>query len=185
MDHAENTLRASVKALTDVVMPAIDPADAQALDQLRLVIAGLDFLGERLNLLPDRERFELDHNLALARALLAAGAAVSAIPRSPLDEAIVIGAEVSGNSHATGAAVRAASTGLAAAVCDFVRHAAHADRAARHRIDLCVIAASRQWAAVDRAWYLPLGFDPEPATVNPVEVMMASQSVTHHEEKAC
>jgi hypothetical protein len=176
MDHAENTLRAAVKGLTDVVAPAVDPADAQARDQLRLIIAGLDFLLARLNLLSDRERFELDHNLALARALVADGTSGSAAESARLDGAIATGAEVADDSHPAGAALRSASAALAAAVRDFVRRAAHADAATRDRVERRVIAATREWAAVDRAWYLPLGFDPEPDAVAAVDVVLAAPS---------
>ncbi|HEV3227331.1 MAG TPA: hypothetical protein VGZ52_10865, partial [Acidimicrobiales bacterium] len=78
--------------------------------------------------------------------------------------------------HPAGAALRSASAALAAAVRDFVRRAAHADAATRDRVERRVIAATREWAAVDRAWYLPLGFDPEPDAVAAVDVVLAAPS---------
>ena len=185
MDHAENTLRAAVKGLTEVVAPAVDHADAQARDQLKLIIAGLDFLLARLGLLSDRERFELEHNLALARGLAAESESASAdgadglaYGRAALDDAVAVGAEVAGDPHATGETVRSASAALAAAIRDFVRQAADADADTQRRIDLRVLAATREWAAVDRAWYLPLGFDPTPDEVPAVETLLAV-SVSH------
>jgi len=43
IDHSENTLGAAIKALRFTVAPAVDPGDAQAVEQLRLTIDFLDF----------------------------------------------------------------------------------------------------------------------------------------------
>ena len=104
MDHVDNALRASIKALEEVVAPAVDPADPQAGEQLRLVIHTLGFLRERVDHIHARARFDLRHNLGLASALLedapalrdpiAAGTALAANPDAPTAELRAGAAEV-------------------------------------------------------------------------------------------
>src|SRR3954452_4273924 len=89
----DNALGAAIRALEEVVAPAIDPADPLAAEQLVLVIDSLRFLRERLDHLHDRARqfvlvtlarpslrerldhlhdrarFDLRHHLTLARAI--------------------------------------------------------------------------------------------------------------------
>lgn len=65
---------------SDVVQPALDPADPLAAEQLRLAISYLEFVRTRLDYMPSRRRFELRDNLALAQALLSiAGDAVNGL----------------------------------------------------------------------------------------------------------
>lgn len=70
-DYTDNALLASIKALNEVVLPALDPSDPLATEQLRLVAGFLKFLGARLPYVHDRNRFELEHYLALAGRLAA------------------------------------------------------------------------------------------------------------------
>lgn len=46
-EHADRALDAAVKALSQVVAPAVDPEDPLAVEQLRLVISWLPFHGQR------------------------------------------------------------------------------------------------------------------------------------------
>src|SRR5215211_3836511 len=109
MDHSDNALRAAIKALEEVVAPAVDPADPLAAEQLTLVIDSLRFLRERLDQLHDRARFELRHHLALAHAVAddATGA---------LDEEVEAATAVYERAGARTPELRASAAGLAAAL---------------------------------------------------------------------
>ena len=87
-DHSENTLRAAIKCLRETVTPAVDPNDPQATEQLRLTIDFLEFLRTRLYDIHARHRYELGHQLDVARGLLDDAALVSAHAHAALDAAV-------------------------------------------------------------------------------------------------
>ena len=168
MDHSENTLRGIVKALTDVVAPAVDPTDALAQEQLRLSVDYLNFLRTRLDHLYDRERFELRHNIAMANTIqvaLPGGAANGEKLAAALDHA-------NRTYSATGLGInvlRAATADLGAAIRDVVRASANYDEPVRRQLNIAVLDATDDRVRLERAWYLPLGFDPSPAEVSSLE----------------
>ena len=112
-DVTENGLRAAVKALTDIVAPAISHTDPLANEQLRLVVDYLEFVRRRLDYLHDRDRFELDHNLAMARALDALGVPGSGTTMALLKSAIQDGAPAQAFPAASSPALKSAAAALA------------------------------------------------------------------------
>ena len=173
MDVTENGLRAAVKALTDVVAPAIDRNDPLAAEQLRLVVDYLQFVRNRLDLLYDRDRFELQHNLAMARTLKVLGAPLTKGTASQLETAISEGGEVQARVGASMPALKTASAALAAAVRDLIREAGSFEPMVRGKIENCVLQASEERITFERAWYLPLGFEPAPQELAPLAQILA------------
>jgi len=167
MDTTENTLRAVLKALDDVIAPAIDPSDGVAREQLRLVTDYIRFVQLRLDHLGDRERFELRHHLGLGRQLQALAAPASESVRHALDEAIATGAGLLAGTHSM-ADLRAANAALAGAARRLVREAAGYPAGPRRAIEMTVLDASDARIDFERSWYLPLGFDPAPAEARPL-----------------
>jgi hypothetical protein len=163
MDHVDNALRASIKALEEVVAPAVDPADPQAGEQLRLVIHTLGFLRERVDHIHARARFDLRHNLGLATALLEDAPAL----RDP----IATGTALAASTDAPTAELRAGAAEVAAAIRTVVRDA---DEDVRRRIELRVVAAAQQRIELERSWHLPQGFDPDPASVLPLAAALSA-----------
>src|SRR4051812_7816939 len=113
-DYTDNALLASIKALNEVVMPAVDPADPLAREQLRLVTGFLEFLRVRVAHLHERRRFEFQHQLALGRRLMP-DAAVSAEVAARLSAAIVHAEAVEADRKESVDALREATAELAAA----------------------------------------------------------------------
>jgi hypothetical protein len=157
MDHADNALRASIKALEEVVAPAVDPGDPLAAEQLQLVIHTLGFLRDRIDHIHARARFDLRHDLGLASALLDDAPAL----RDP----IATGTALAADPDTPTAALRAGAAMVAAAIRTVVRDA---DDSVRRRIELRVVSAAHQRIELERAWHLPQGFDPDPASVSPL-----------------
>lgn len=175
-DVTENGLRAAVKALTDVVAPALSASDPLAHEQLKLVVDYLQFVRSRLDFLYQRDRFELDHHLSMARAVEPIDAPWPASEARALAAAIQTGAAALMNPASAASALKAASAALAAAVRTRVRAAASFDTAARGSIERAVLDASEQRIAFERAWYLPLGLDPVPGEVAPLASFFAGVS---------
>ena len=118
MDHTLVGLHAALRALEDVVAPAVDPSSAQARDQMRLVVDYLRFLSQRLDHLPERHRFELAHHLQLARSLKKTAPPGAS---ADLESAITQGEAVSTRIGATAKAITATTAVLAAAASSLVR----------------------------------------------------------------
>lgn len=173
MDLTENDLRAAIKALADVVAPAVDPKDALANEQLRLVTEYLRFLRQRVDLLHQRDRTELQHHLDMARALLALDAPCSPALRRSLQASEEAGSRLFDAAGATGQQLKAATAAIAAAVREGVRECATWAAPARDRWERCVLDASAARVAFEQAWYLPLGFEPAPAEVPSLESLLA------------
>jgi len=166
MDHSDNALRAAIKALSEVVAPAVDPTDSQAGQQLRLVIDSLDFLRQRLEYLHDRERFDVRHHLALARAV------VEDADADGLRDAISSAERVSRRPEARTVELRAATAALAAELRNVVRDVADADPAVRSRVERRILEGTRERIEADRAWHVSQGFDPDPGSALPIEVAL-------------
>ncbi|WP_137919908.1 hypothetical protein [Hydrogenophaga sp. 2FB] len=158
MDHTDVGLRSAIRALNDVVAPVVGKEHAQAHDQLRLTTDYLAFVIERLPHLHQRDRFELSHYLAMARDVHAALPVSSAPALAAAMDAAQQMLERAGPSTA---AVRQATADLSAAVS-----------AVQREVERAVLHASEQRIAFERAWYLPLGLDPDPHDVQPLAVFL-------------
>ncbi|MGE0233584.1 MAG: hypothetical protein AB7O39_00375 [Flavobacteriaceae bacterium] len=169
-DCTENDLRAALKALDDVIAPSIDAADPLAGEQLRLVVEYLAFLKSRIEFIADRDRFELAHNIALSRALAADAGKIDAGLAVQLEAAGDMARSVFETAGSGSAAMKRSAAMLAALIRELVRKAQHADVDARTRIERTVLDVSGARIEFERAWFLPLGLDPAPAEVEPLEI---------------
>lgn len=171
-DVTENDLRAAIKALVDVVAPSVLTTDPLANEQLRLVIESLEFIRTRLNRLYDRDRFELSHHLAMSRALKGLLVNLSPATAALFDRTLAIAEQVETRAGASTDDLKAATAGLAAAARELIRESASMPAAVRSQVDRCVLACSEERIAFDRAWYLPLGFDPAPSEVRSLDAIL-------------
>lgn len=179
-DHTDNALRASIKALNDVVLPALDPADPLAMEQLRLVASFLEFLRGPLPYLHGRNRFELSAYLELGRRLLPEARLCSAEVVASLESGIAAGAALLMRADASIDAMQSATAELSAAISALVRVVASADDAVRHRVEQAVVSASKPLLDMERSWALPQGFELDAASLPPLasalEVVQQSPS---------
>ena len=172
-DHSENNLRAAIKSLTDVVMPAVDPDDPMAREQLALVVAFLEFTRSRIYDIHARQRVELDHEIALARAVGEHAGAVSPAAADRLAAAVDAATRTLGDPHSGTRELRDAARSLGATVRGVIREARGADPAVQERIESCVCERSGPLLALHSAWYAPLGFDPEAGAAAPLAELLA------------
>lgn len=158
-DYTDNALLASIKALNEVVLPALNPADPLAGEQLRLVTGFLKFLRARLPLLHDRARFELEHNLGLGLLVAADARRASETLASRLDAAIAQARAVLDQPVASAEALREATTALTQAISGLARVVATAEPDLRRRVEQAIVGGSRAWVDMQRAWFVPQGFE--------------------------
>lgn len=168
---------AMLKAMTETVLPAVDPENQLAVEQARLVIGMLNLMAVRLPLLARYDRAELESQVALA-ARLAAVSRGGPATRAALES--------------MAAAERAATAVLAAAGTDpgdlerrlleirgsigAVVRALHEDgeAASRGAVDRAVVEAARIDVERARAWLLPQGWESAPADLPPLEELIAA-----------
>jgi hypothetical protein len=182
----EIQLQTMIKAMVDTVLPAVDPQNALAQEQSRLVIGTLTLMSEQLPLQVRFDRDELTRMIAFAEELGAAlqdcsgtvAQALSALTpsgaagRSLLSRPAADPAEI----IAVARAIRAASDHLIDVV--FADECARAYRANLRRV---VLDHSRREILRDRLWTRSQGFEPDTEDLPTIESVLlpsASGSVT-------
>ncbi len=162
MDQTDVGLKSVVKALTDTVAGAIDPADHLAREQLRLAASYVDFVRKRLDFIHARERYDLKHYSSLARQLLAIGlprnmGAIAEL-RFHLDAAKALLEDPDARTDRT----RATAMELAHAVSLVIQEVHETSTPHAVVVDRAVLSASEEKLEMERIWYQPVGFDPAP-----------------------
>lgn len=141
-------LAAVAKSLADNVMPALDPANAMAVEQLHLALATLAIIRQRLPYLHAYLRRDLADNIALARETGSDERAIAA------SEAVLASAALS--PQMIEAQVRVLKEAISAAIDAARGTPAEADIAA------AVLAAQGPMIQRMRSWAIGMGFEPDP-----------------------
>lgn len=160
-------LKTALRALTEVILPAVDRDNALAIEQTQVVIGLLQLMASRLPLQFRYDCDELARLLTLCRALpdsedaaLAAaidgGSAVLARARSGPDEVV----------HAI-RELRAASGAVIGA------RYRDGDAATRAALSAQVLAHAEQQLLRERAWFTPQGWELDPDSVPAIEDLLA------------
>lgn len=178
MDHSDTGLRAVCKSLTDVIAPSLPADDPLAREQLGLIVHYLGFLRSRLDHLHARERFQLADARALAARVR--DAARDALDAAALESAIAAADKLLAAPWASTRDLREGTARANHAVSVIVQSAPGLPAEASRRIALVVIAGTEDRIAMERAWYLPMGLDPAPAEVPPLEDLLRRHA-GHHE----
>lgn len=164
-DAIDNGLLAAIKALEEVVAPAVDSTNPLAGEQLKLVSRYLGFLRSRLQYVADRDRFELNHYLGLARELEPYASETTIPSAGQFAQVIELGDLMRDRTGATTQELRHAINELTITVSMFVRHSTTMQADVIERVEAAVVRASKSLFDVQRAFYLPMGFEPDPHLV--------------------
>ncbi|HSW19135.1 MAG TPA: hypothetical protein VLJ86_18090 [Ramlibacter sp.] len=168
-DYTDNALLASIKALEQVVLPAVDARDPLATEQLRLAAGFFKFVRARLDLWYPRHVFELNHYLELAQMLREDARALSDAVAERLESAIEQACAVKAASVPLPADMRRATATLSECASAVARIAAAGDAQLRRRVERQVLAHSKRWVDMQRAWFLPQGFELRPDALPSLE----------------
>jgi len=173
-DHSLNALRAAAKAMEEVVLQAIDPSHPLAREQATLVAKYLRFFEQRLDYAQQRNRFELAHYLALGKDSMDDARAVSPAVAQALGDAVRQAQALVDDAGARPSGLQAAAQELGGVLTALLRTAAAVDAQACGRIESRVLGASRRLLDMQRAWFLPQGWEPDPAAVPPIDKAIAA-----------
>ena len=156
----ELQLQTMIKAMTDIVLPAVDADNRLAQEQARLVIATLQLVAKRLLIAYRYDRDELTRYVALAADLLSAATpqlAGEVVTR--LDLLAAQGAEVLARARAEPLELETAVVALRASVGQLTE----ASRAAHDpTLGRLVLAAAKVELDRERALVVDSGFEADP-----------------------
>lgn len=161
-------LQSAIKALTDVVLPAVDPANKLAQEQCRLVIGTLGLMAQQL---PLSFRFgcdELSRLLRLAEVLrdAAQGGPNTTACVEKMSQTAAAASHTLDRAQAGPDAIEQAIRELRAATSLVVRSSfVDGNEAALKQVQDAVLAAAREQLLRDRSWVLPQGWEPAPDAV--------------------
>ncbi len=174
--RAEIQIKSMIKALTDVVLPAVDPVNQLAVEQTRLVIGMLSLMAKQLPIQFQFDRDELQRLLDFTRALLADQAPepgyASALRQ--LAETHRASAEVLERCLVDPATLLQAIHQLRAATSDLVAAVpATNDPALIERVERAVMDLSKEQLIRDRSLLLPQGWELDPDAIPAIETLLA------------
>ncbi len=176
--HPSLQIQSMIKALTDVVLPAVDPANKLAQEQARLVVGTLNLMAQQL---PLRFRFdcdELSRLLQLADVLrkAAQGGAGTAACVERMGRAATAASRALEQAQAGPDAIGQAIRDLRAVTSQVVRSAyVECEGAALKRVEGAVLASSKEQLLRDRSWVLAQGWEPDPEAVPKIRNLLEAR----------
>lgn len=168
-------IKSVIKALTDVVLPAVDPGNQPAQEQARLAIGLLHLLAQQL---PVQDLFDRDelHRLLDCSSRLQATARGGSGTQNALAElaAVTDAAQRALGVAWTGAdvilhSVRALRGATGALVTQMYRDG---EAACRDRVRDIVLSMSKDQLLRERAMMLMQGWEPDPAAIPPLASLL-------------
>ncbi len=160
-----------IRAMEQAVLPAVDAENRPAREQAGLVVAMLRLLQDRLPLAYRYERDELDRYVTLATDLLPLLAG-SDRHAAPIAAALDAGSTVLARAGADPASLRERVLALRQAVGDLARAAPQSGSEPAAAIRRLILEAARVQTERERAWLMPVGFDPPSCGIAPIEAQL-------------
>lgn len=164
-----------LKAMTDVVLPALDPNNRLAQEQSQLVVGMLNILAQRLPLMYRYDRDELARSLALVdtlrdqvKHLPAANDALHLLERTAEN-----GREVLDRAKADPSELEAANFELRAKVGSLISAIYEgADMSQLSHVSKTINAHAKEQLLRERAWVILQGLEPDAKSVPALETLI-------------
>lgn len=169
-------IQSILKSIADVVLPAIDPGNKLAQEQMRLCMGLLDLMARQLPLQFRFDCDELTRLLALAQRLRALSTPEQVQPgtRATLARDIDRASDVVARARAEPDEVLTAVRALRAVTSTLVREACqHGDAASTQAIERAVMDSSQQQLLRDRAWLIAQHWEPDPQSLPDIASLLS------------
>ena len=171
----EIQIRAMIKAMVDVVLPAVDPEQKMAQEQARLVIGTLGLIASRLPVAYRFDRDQLDRYVSLSRELVAldkangeGGQAVS-----KLESLAERGADVLSRARAEPSELESTVFDLRAEVSSLLQTLHKSSSPEKwNKVNKLILDASKTELDRERALVVAMGFEPKPGSIPPIESLL-------------
>lgn len=170
-DHTSNAVGAAIRAMNELIIPAIDRSDPLALEQATIVAGLLEMIESRIDYVADRNRFEARHYLGVGRRVLPSALIVSKRIGQELRDAIDHADSMLRSPDSTVSDIRSCTATLAGTITALVRasSSAGADVSARHTIETTILIDSKELLDAQRSWFLPQGWEKDSTKVPSIE----------------
>lgn len=164
-----------IKAMTDVVLPALDPNNKLAQEQGQLILGSLHLIAQRLPLQYRYDRHELGSFLALAEQLeqMSSGAPELAVSIAALRASSKQGREVLARAGAEPSELESANLAMRDSIGAITQAgSALPDDARRKRVESAVMAHAREMLLRERAWLAMQGWEGKNVPLPDVESLI-------------
>lgn len=169
----ELRIRTMIKAMTDVVLPAVDPNNRAALDQARLVAGSLDMLIEQIDYAHWYEVADIKSLCALADEL---GALEALAGQARLRRCAQVAQTLAGRWDQPLSALRETCGELRSAIAEAIEAAfAQQDAPLRDAVERIVLQHSQAQIGRERAFVAKTRFDVYPDTLQALPQALAAQ----------
>lgn len=168
-------IQSIIKALTDVVLPAIDPDNKLAQEQSRLIVGSLNLMLKQMPLQFHFDCDELARLTGFAEELqrLASGGAQTTAALDDLRETAAGAARLLEHAKVSPEEIEQAVGSLRAAsgalISSVYRDGEHN---AQERVEKATLAMSKEQLLRERSWVLSQGWEPDPKAVPPIEQLL-------------
>ena len=173
--RADFQLKSIIKALKDNVIPAVDPNHKMAVEQAHLAVHVLQVLADKLPMQYRYDRHELNQYVNLAEKLgtQISGGAKTTDALAQLEALVAPGRDTLDRARAEPSELEQALLHLRAKVGDLVEAALEdGDETSQKHLEKEIMASAREQLTRERSWLIPMGFEPDPATLTPVEQLL-------------
>lgn len=170
-------LQTMIKAMTEVVLPAVGPDNELACEQAQLVLGMLHLLAARLPWQFHYDVDELDRALKLSAAILehGSGGPVTRSALETLEASAARGRSVLAGAQASPEDLENAILELRQQTADLLTAlGTDGERDCRKTLGRAVVDASREQIERERAWFAPQGWDTESDAPAPLETLLAT-----------
>jgi hypothetical protein len=168
-------IQTAMKAMTDVVLPAVDPNNKMAQEQARLVVGMLNLLAETLPLAYRYDLDELERSVQLANTLRqqTGGIASGAESFASLTASAEAGQDVLERARAEPVELENAVFDLRAKIGALITSTyGKADASLRHDLTAAVLTTVKEQLVRERVWVLSQGWEPDPASLPSIETLI-------------
>ena len=168
-------IQTAIKAMTDVVLPAVDAGNKLAQEQARLVIGMLHLVAQRQPLMYRYDRDELSRFLALADTLQSQ---VKDIPDAAqtlhaLTSSVEIGADVLDRAQAEPSELEAANFDLREKIGALVTAVySSPDKNKLKHVSATVMAHAKEQLLRERSWLIGQGWESHPESIPEIETLI-------------
>ncbi|MEQ1867833.1 MAG: hypothetical protein ABL996_24705 [Micropepsaceae bacterium] len=150
-------LKAMIKAMTEVVLPAVDSSNSAAVEQARLVTASIALVREQVDYLHWYAATEARELMEFGRALVESWSGVTgASIESAILDAMKVAARADVPTSSLTAANRALREALSAGIAEAL---GSGDPAVRERVEHLVLERSEALLRLERSFVAPTGFE--------------------------
>ena len=166
-----NQLQVSIRALREVVAPALNASEKQAVEQLHLSLATLEFMRTRLPYARRYYRLELESYLDLGKQVADIIANELPAQKAQLDSSINLGKAELDRPTAENEDYLLVARQIRETISATIAEAVGKPFA--HRLNTLIIKTSEQQLRQERVWCLPFGFELRPEDLPNLEDMLA------------